>query len=112
MKIVKYLAKICVEFLLDTECFKPKIPKSNQAVEYIELPDLNTKDKLTSTPSQSYDSTKKTKSKELMNMNTTTSFLQKNKTNTNKIKQTVLPSVSSTSHLSSLHGSWAMSILR
>lgn len=112
--------KSCPEMYLSndvynyTECFKPKIPKTNQAAEFIELPGLNTKDKLTSS-TQSNDSTKKTKSEKLINMNTTTdltSFSQKNKINTNKIKQTDLPSVSFTSHSSSLHGSWAMSISR
>lgn len=103
---MKYFALTCVEFLLDTECFKPKIRKTNQAAEILELPGLNTKDKwASSTPSQRYGSIKKTKSKELMSMNSTTnltSFLQKNETNTHKDKQTDLPSVSSACHLPSL----------
>lgn len=99
---------------VDTECFKPKILKTDQAAEFNELPDLNTKDKMTSsTPSQRYDSTEKIKSEELMNTTTKlTSSLQKNETNTNKNTQTDLLCVSFISHSSSLQGSWAMSILR
>lgn len=102
----------CWFFFLDTECFKPKFLKTNQAAEFDELPDLKTKDKMTSsTPSQRYDSTKKIKSEELMNTTTKlTSSLQKNETNTNRNTQTDLLCVSFISHSSSLQGSWVMSI--